>query len=92
MNMTLVYYNYRNHTENFFKFSPYFMYPRHSQTVMMDMTAVLFIEFSDLQFHFDPMFDSLYITGACCFRLYFFGRRDFAVPLFHPYLTQLYHI
>ena len=50
--MTSVYYNYRNSTENFFKLSLYFMYPRHSQTVTMDatmdVTAVLFIEFPDL--------------------------------------------
>ena len=60
------------------------MYPRHFQTVMMDATALFFMEFSDLQFHFDPMFDSLYISGACHFHLYFFGGRDFVVPLFHP--------
>ena len=60
------------------------MYSRHFQTVTMDMTAVLFIEFPNLQFHFDLMFDSLYITGACRFCLYFFGNRDFVFPLFHP--------
>ena len=70
----LVYYNYRT----------YFVYPHHSQTATMDAMAVLFITFPDLQFHYDPMFDSLYITGTCHFRLYFFARRDFAVPLFHP--------
>ena len=30
------------------------------------------------------MIDSVYITGTCRFRLYFFFLRDFAVPLFHP--------
>ena len=49
----------------------------------MVTTAVLFIEFPDLQLHYDPMFDSLYITVTCRFRLYFFFHRDFAVPLFH---------
>ena len=84
MNATSVYYNYRNPTENFFKFSPYFMYPCHSQTVMMDVMVVLFIEFPDLQFHYDLMFDSLYITSSCHFHLYFFAYRGFAVPHFHP--------
>ena len=94
MNATSVYYNYRNPTENFFKFSPYFMYWHHSQTATLDATVVLFIEFPNLQFHYDPMFDSLYITGACHLCLYFFARRDFVVPLFHllfdptaPYLS-----
>ena len=50
----------------------------------MDATTVLFIEFPDLQFHYDAMFDSLYITGACHFHMYFFAHRDFAVPFFHP--------
>ena len=46
---------------------------------------MLFIEFPDLQFHYDPMFNSLYITGACHFHLYFFACRDFAILLlFHP--------
>ena len=94
MNTMSVYYNYRNPTENFFKFSPYFMYLRHSQTTVMDATVMLFIEFPDLQLHYDPMFNSLYITDACHFHLYFFARRNFVVPLFHllfdpaaPYTT-----
>ena len=60
------------------------MYPHHSQTTTIDATVMLFIEFPDLQYHYDTMFDSLYITDACHFRLYFFGRRDFIVSLFHP--------
>ena len=60
------------------------MYPRYSQTMKMDVTTILFIEFPDLQLHYDPMFDSLYITGTCHFRLYFFFRRDSVVPFFHP--------
>ena len=55
------------------------MFPRHSQIMKMDVTVVLFIEFLDLQFHYDPMFDSLYITSACHFHLYFFACRDFVV-------------
>ena len=50
---------------------------RHSQTMNM---AVIVIE---LQWHYDHVMDSLYMTGTCRFRLYFFFRRDFAVPLFH---------
>ena len=45
--------------------------------------GILFIELPNLQFHIDPMIDSVYITGTCRFRLYFFFHRDFAVPLFH---------
>ena len=48
------------------------------------MTIVLFLEFPDVQLHYDPMFNSLYIIGSCRFCLYFFGRRDFSIPLFHP--------
>ena len=52
----------------------------------MDMaaTAILFIKFPELQFHLDSMIDSVCITGTCCFILYFFFHRDFAIPLFHP--------
>ena len=46
--------------------------------------GILFIEFPDLQFHIGPMIDSVYITGTCSFRLYFFFCRDFAVPLSYP--------
>ena len=84
MNATSVYYSYKNPTENFFKFSPYVMYSCHSQTVTMDVTAVLFSEFPDLQLYHDPMFDSLYMTGTCRFHFYFFFLRDSTVPLFHP--------
>ena len=38
----------------------------------------------DMQLHYDPMFDSLYIVGSCLFCLYLFSHRDFAIPLFHP--------
>ena len=60
------------------------MYPHHFQITKIDATAVFFIEFLGLQFHRDPIFDSLYITNTCHFRLYFFARRDFTVQLFHP--------
>ena len=46
--------------------------------------GVLFIEFPELHIHLDPFIDSMYISGSCCCRLYFFFRRDFAVPLMHP--------
>ena len=52
----------------------------------MDMaaTAILYAELPELQFHYDPVIDSLYITATCHFHLYFFFRRGFAVPLFSP--------
>ena len=73
-----------NPTENFFKFSPCFIFPHHIQTLVMEATTVLFIEVPKMQFHYDPMFDSLYIVGFCRFRLYLFSHRDFGIPLFHP--------
>ena len=50
----------------------------------MEATTVLFIELPEMQLHYDPMFDSLYIVGSCRFRLYLFSHRDFGIPLFHP--------
>ena len=50
----------------------------------MDMTTVLFIELPDIQLHYNPMFDSLYIVGSCHFRLYLFSHWNFSIPLFHP--------
>ena len=47
-------------------------------------TGALFIEFPELHIHLDPFIDSVYISGSCHFRLYFFFRRDFVVPLMHP--------
>ena len=47
-------------------------------------TGVLFIEFPDLHIHLDPFIDSIYISGSCRFRLYFFFRCDSAVPLTRP--------
>ena len=44
---------------------------------------MLFLEIPDMQLHYDPMFDSLYIVGSCHFRLYLFSNRNFAAPLFH---------
>ena len=73
-----------NPTKNFLKFSPRFAFPRHSQIPEVEAIAVLFVEIPDMQLHYDPMFDSLYIVGSCRFRIYFFSRGDFAVPLFHP--------
>ena len=46
--------------------------------------GVLFIEFSKLHIHLDPFIDSMYISGSCRFRLYFFFHCDFAIPLMHP--------
>ena len=76
--------SFKNPTENFSKFSPYYMYPHHSQTIDMAATTILFTELPELQFHYDPVIDSLYITATCHFRVYFFFRCDFAVPLFSP--------
>ena len=88
-----------NPTENFFKFSLCFIFPRHSQTPVMDVMAVLCLEFPDMQLHYDPMFDSLYIVGSCHFRLYLFSHRDFTIPLFHlafdpsvPYFAIPLHV
>ena len=50
----------------------------------MDTTATLFFEIPEMQLHYDPMYDSLYIVGSCHFRLYLFSNRNFAAPLFHP--------
>ena len=84
MDAISVSYRYRNPTENSLKFSPYCVYPHHSQTIGMDALAVLFLEIPNMQLHYDPMFDSLYIVSSCRFCVYFFGRRDFSVPLFYP--------
>ena len=46
--------------------------------------AILFVELSELQFHYDLVIDSLYITATYRFRLYFFFHRDFTVSLFSP--------
>ena len=78
-----------NPTENFFKFSPCFTFPRHSQTLVMEAMTVLFIELPEMQLHYDPMFDSLYIVGSCRFRLYLFSHQDFGIPLFHPTFDPL---
>ena len=50
----------------------------------MDTTATLFFEIPEMQLHYDPMYDSLYIVGSCHFRLYLFSNRNFAAPLFYP--------
>ena len=65
------------------------MFPRHSQIMANAATAVLYIEFPELHIHLDPFIDSIYISGRCEFRLYFFFRRDFAVPLAHPQFDPL---
>ena len=49
-----------------------------------EATFALFIELPNLQTHYDPLLDSMYILGTCCFRLYMFSYKDFAVPLHHP--------
>ena len=94
-----IYYNYSNPTENLFKFTLHFMSPPHSQIAAVDMTVVLFIEFPDLEVQYDTVFGSLYITGTCHFRFYFFTLRDFTVPLFHlqfdpaaPYIAIALHM
>ena len=71
-------------TENFFKFSPYCVLPRHSHIMEHAMMGILFIEFHDLHLHLDPVLDSVYIAGSCRFRFHFFFGRYFAVPLTHP--------
>ena len=71
-------------TENFFKFSRYYVLPHHSQTMENAVTSVLFLEFPDLHFHLNPVLDSVYITGSYRFRFYFFFSIDFAIPLSHP--------
>ena len=60
------------------------MYLHHSQTMDMAATTILFIKFLELQFNLDLVIDSVYITDTYHFRLYFFFRRDFVVPLSHP--------
>ena len=50
----------------------------------MDEMAILFIEVPDIELHYDPMFNSLYIVGSCRFWLYFFSHRDFTIPFLHP--------
>ena len=50
----------------------------------MAVTTILFVELLELQFHYDLVIDSLYITTTYHIRLYFFFRHDFAVPLFSP--------
>ena len=60
------------------------MFPCHSQTMDMAAIVILFAELPKLQFHYDPVIDSLYITTTCCFRLYFFFCCDSVVPLFSP--------
>ena len=60
------------------------MYLHNSRTMDMATTSILFIEFPELLFHLDPVIDSVYITGTCHFRLYFFYRRDIVVPFSHP--------
>ena len=86
-----------NPIENFFKFSLCFMFPCHSQTLVMD--ATVFLEIPDMQLHYDPMFDSLYIVGSYHFRLYLFSHRDFAIPPYHtafdpavPYFAMPLHV
>ena len=73
-----------NPIENFFKFSPHFIFMCHSQTLVMEVMTILFIELPDMQLHYDPMFDSLYIVGSFHFQLSFFSHRDFGIPFFHP--------
>ena len=65
------------------------MYLHYSQTMDMVATTILFIEFPELQFHLDPVIDSVYITGTYCFCLFFFFRRDFIVPLSHPLFNPI---
>ena len=50
----------------------------------MDTTATPFIEIPDIELHYDPMYDSLYIVGSRHFHLYLFSNKNFAAPLFHP--------
>ena len=50
----------------------------------MDVMAVLFLEFPNMQLHYNLMFNSLYIVGSYHFRLCHFSHKDFVIPLFHP--------
>ena len=71
-----------------------FYIPNHSQTLGMDVTAVLFIELLDMQLHCDSMFDSLYIVGSCRFWLYLLAIGTWHSPLssyIRPFDTLFYH-
>ena len=81
-----------NPTENFFKFSLCFMFLRHSQTLAMDVTAILFFKIPGMQLHYDPMFDSLYIVGSCRFIFTFFVIETLRFHYFTSRLTLLFHI
>ena len=74
--------NFKNPTVNFPKFSSYCVCSHYTQT--MDMVAIVIIiaELLELQLHFDPVIDSLYITTTCRVCLYIFFHRDFVVSLF----------
>ena len=42
---------------------------------------ILFVEMPELQWHYDYVIDSLYMTATYRFHLYIFFHRDFVVPL-----------
>ena len=84
MNVMSMQNSFKNPTKNFPKFLSYCMSPHYSQTMDMAATAILFAELPELQFHYDPVIDSLYVTTTYHFHLYFFFCCDFAVPLFSP--------
>ena len=47
-------------------------------------TIILFVEMPELQWHYNHVIDSLYMTATCQLCLYIFFHRDFVVPLFSP--------
>ena len=84
MNVISVYYSYRNPIENFTNFHPTLCTCIILRSRRWMRSPSFLLRFWNLQPHYDPMFDSLYITRTSHFRLYFFTSRDFVVPLFHP--------
>ena len=66
------------------------MYLCHSQTMDMAAMTFFFIEFPELQFHLDPMIDSMYITGTCCFHLYFFFSQRLCCSSFSSFIQYRY--
>ena len=47
-------------------------------------TIILFVEMPELQWHYNHVIDSLYLTATYQLCLYIFFHRDFVVPLFSP--------
>ena len=58
----------------------------------MAVTIIRFAKMPKLQWHYDHVINSLYVTTTCRFHLYIFFHLDFVVPLFSPlfYPTTLF--